>query len=272
LSRHLLPLIPAGLSVVQVLPGPDRITILTVPKPTSAACRTCGTVSTRVHSHYPRRLADLPWQGRPVILKVRARRFRCPDLACPRRVFAEQLPAMAEPRRRRTRHLADFQRAIAHGMGGEPASRLATRLAMPASGDTLLRLIRTTPIESGPPPSSVTGPLTCCPIARPRPSPSGSGIILAWRSSPVIAPAATQVADRWHLLRNLGDALANVLERHHRDLRTTAKIAAEAENEALPPPDELAGSPPVARHARIAMPSDGHGSMRRSRRTGRVGR
>jgi transposase len=32
------------------------------------------------------------------------------------------------------------------------------------------------------------------------------------------APQATQVADRWHLLRNLGDALIHVLERHRRDL------------------------------------------------------
>ena len=56
------------------------------------------------------------------------------------------------------------------------------------------------------------------------------------------APDATQVADRWHLLRNLGDALANVLERHHRDLRAAAKVAAEAGADA---PAEPSGSPPV---------------------------
>jgi transposase len=53
------------------------------------------------------------------------------------------------------------------------------------------------------------------------------------------------VADRWHLLRNLGDALANVLERHHRDLRAAAEVAAEAEAEAPSPLDELSGSLPV---------------------------
>jgi transposase len=155
LPRHLLPLVPADLSVERVRPSPDRVTILAAPKPISGACPACGNASARVHSHYTRRLADLPWQGRVVALEVRVRRFRCPVPACPRRIFAERLPTI-EVRARRTARLADIRRAIAHGMGGEPGSRLATRLAMPVSGDTLLRLIRATPIEKGPP-SKVIG-------------------------------------------------------------------------------------------------------------------
>ena len=40
------------------------------------------------------------------------------------------------------------------------------------------------------------------------------------------APQAIQVADRWHLLRNSGDALRGVLDHHHRDLNEAARIAA----------------------------------------------
>jgi len=37
------------------------------------------------------------------------------------------------------------------------------------------------------------------------------------------APQAVQVADRWHLLKNLGDALERLLTRHHKALREAAE-------------------------------------------------
>jgi len=89
LSRRLLPLIPAGLVVAEVLPAPDHVTIITVPKPSTCTCPVCGAVSGRVHSRYTRTLADLPWQGRRATIKVQTRRFRCARAACPRRIFTE---------------------------------------------------------------------------------------------------------------------------------------------------------------------------------------
>jgi transposase len=151
LSRSLLPLIPAALHVVQVLPAPDRITILTAPKPSSTACPLCGVLSDRVHSHYTRTLADLPWQGRAVTVQVRAQRFRCATAGCLRQVFAERLPGVAPSWARRTARLGDIQRYIGFALGGEPGSRLAARLSMPASGNTLLRLVQAA--EPEPPPS-----------------------------------------------------------------------------------------------------------------------
>lgn len=66
----------------------------------------------------------------------------CPAADCPRHVFAERLPTVAAPRVRRTGRLAEAQRTIALSAGGVPGAQMATRLAMPVSGDTLLRLVR----------------------------------------------------------------------------------------------------------------------------------
>src|ERR1700761_2548938 len=87
------------------------------------------------------RLADLPWQGRILYLHLRIRRFRCANRDCRRRIFAERL-ALTQPKARRTLRLREIQQQIGLALGGEPGSRLAARLAMPVSGDTLLRLIR----------------------------------------------------------------------------------------------------------------------------------
>ena len=111
----------------------------------------CAMPSERVHGRYIRRVADLPLMGRIVSLSLQIRRFRCLQSDCPRRIFAERLSAAVPDRKRRTIRLADVQRSLALGAGGELGSRLASPLAMPVSGDTLLRLIRAVPVEPAPP-------------------------------------------------------------------------------------------------------------------------
>ena len=145
MTKRLLPLIPGGLVVEQVLPEPDRITVVARSRLPGAACPDCRASSSRVHSRYERRLADLPWQGRPVAVRLRARRFFCAEPACPRRTFAERLPGVARPFARRCERLADVQRQVALALGGEAGARLSARLALAASADTLLRLATSAP-------------------------------------------------------------------------------------------------------------------------------
>ncbi|MBV9357076.1 MAG: transposase family protein, partial [Chloroflexi bacterium] len=52
------------------------------------------------HSRYERRVADEPISGRPVEIHLQIRRFRCPNLRCPRQTFAEQVPHLVERRAR----------------------------------------------------------------------------------------------------------------------------------------------------------------------------
>src|SRR3712207_1693083 len=101
---HLAPcLLPAAdqLSLDRVDVHDDAVCVIATLTTPTAACPGCGTVARRVHSRYCRRVADLPWAGRPVTLHLRVRRFFCPSPSCPRMTFAERLPDLA-PRYART--------------------------------------------------------------------------------------------------------------------------------------------------------------------------
>ncbi|WP_253609783.1 MULTISPECIES: transposase family protein [unclassified Bradyrhizobium] len=108
-------------------------------------CPCCSYQTRQVHSHYTRLLADLPWQGQVVEIRLQARRFRCANPGCLRRIFTERLPTTVRPRARRTIRLGESQLAIGFAVGGEPGSRLSHKLAMPVSGDTLLRMVHSAP-------------------------------------------------------------------------------------------------------------------------------
>jgi transposase len=93
-----------------------------------------------VHSSYWRTLKDLPWQDRSVTWRVKVRRFRCSH--CPGCIFAEPVPGLARAKAQRSDRLAEAQTDIGMALGGKAGARLSRRLAMPVSGDTVLRLIR----------------------------------------------------------------------------------------------------------------------------------
>jgi transposase len=81
-SKYALPFLPADLVVEQVLPDPDRVVVVCRARSVAASCPVCGQISSRVHSRYRRKLADLPWQGRVVSLTFWARRLHCANGTC----------------------------------------------------------------------------------------------------------------------------------------------------------------------------------------------
>jgi transposase len=134
---------PIGLLVDEVEITTDRICISARCRAVEGFCPGCGRRSESVHSHYERRLLDLPSHGRAVQLKVTVRRFRCVHGDCNRRIFAEPVGAAVAARSaRRTSRLEEIVRHLGLALGGRPAATLARRLMLPVSKDTLLRVVR----------------------------------------------------------------------------------------------------------------------------------
>jgi transposase len=84
-----------------------------------AKCSLCESPSTQVHSRYTRLLADLPWMGYAVRLRLHLRRFFCHNHQCQRTIFAECLPNVVAPYARRTLRLHDLLTLVGFAVGGE---------------------------------------------------------------------------------------------------------------------------------------------------------
>lgn len=95
-------LIPAGLTVTEVVSGAEVFMVTACSEARTAVCPSYGRTSRRVHSRYVRRVVDLPCSGRAVRIGIVTRRFWCDIPACPQRIFAERfetaVPALVAAR------------------------------------------------------------------------------------------------------------------------------------------------------------------------------
>ncbi len=136
-------LLPTGFCAVGALSEGDSAVLTIRAMSANSSCPSCGAVSDRVHSRYPRRLADLPIAGRRAVLMLQARRFRCAAVLCERRIFTERFDDnILKPWARRTARLDQIVNCLALALGGRPAASFALRLSIPVSNDTLLRAVR----------------------------------------------------------------------------------------------------------------------------------
>jgi transposase len=87
----ILAFVSCALQVQRLLPTSNEVLYRGKTARISAKCPVCGLSSARIHGRYLRILRDLPWQGRSVKIRVAARRFRCINIACARKTFAERL-------------------------------------------------------------------------------------------------------------------------------------------------------------------------------------
>ena len=114
----------------------------------AVACPGCGAETGRVHGYHERTAADVSADGRRVVLKVRARRMRCPVTGCTVQTFREQVPGVLDRYQRRTARLGMQVSAVARELTGRASARLLPALGIAASRHTMLRALLKIPLPA----------------------------------------------------------------------------------------------------------------------------
>lgn len=138
---------PEAIRLDCIRPSPSAITLVVRTIAPLALCPRCQRRSSRVHSCYLRRVADLPWHGVAVRLELHTRRFRCQSSLCAQRIFCERLPRVVAAYARKTVRLNAALELIGFAVGGEAGARLARELGLIVSPDTLLRRLSQPSVE-----------------------------------------------------------------------------------------------------------------------------
>ena len=218
-----------------------------------AECPVCQHNSRRVHSRYERTLEDLSLAQHRLTLQVKVRKFFCLNPTCLRRIFTERLPAVAAPWARKTLRLMQQLQQIGLFLGGATGSHLVEQLGYSVSGSSLLNYLQQLTL----PPIEVPRYLGVDDFAFRRGRQYGTILVdleqhrpialLADRKAETIAewlqqhpgvevlsrdrsrvyrsgmnqgaPNAVQVADRFHLVQNLTEALEKVFRSHQPELK-----------------------------------------------------
>jgi transposase len=247
----LVSIVFSGLSALIIEDVQDAGEVIVVRARTAdeaVACPACGTPTGRVHGYHERVAADVPVDGRRVLVRLRARRMRCPVTGCPRQTFREQVPGLIDRYQRRTLRLAGQVSAVARELAGRAGARLLAALGILVSRHTALRVLLRIPL----PPMAVPRVLGIDDFALRRGSSYATvlidaetgrrvdvlegrtaGVVGDWlRGHPGVEvvtrdgsgaygeavrsalPDAVQCGDRWHLWHLLAEAAAKEVAAH----------------------------------------------------------
>ena len=141
----------SGLSALVIRDVEDAGDVIVVRAGTrggAVACPGCGAETSRVHGYHERTAADVPVDGRRVVVKVRVRRMRCPVLDCKVQTFREQVSGVLERYQRRISRLTAQVSAVARELAGRASARLLPALGIGVSRHTALRVLLSIPLPA----------------------------------------------------------------------------------------------------------------------------
>lgn len=216
-------------------------------------CPLCNEVSFRVNGYYTRTILDLPLLGNETWIILKARKFLCSNLKCERKVFCERFKEHFSSRKTVTDRLNEKLLKIGLLMGGNGGVRLCRLMNIPVSSSTLVRLIHQQPIARPSMPKvlgiddwafkkgllygTVIVDLEKNKIIDLLPDREASSVASWLKDHPGVevvsrdryvnfangikqaSASIVHVADRWHLIKNLGDAMQKVLDRNIASLK-----------------------------------------------------
>ena len=220
-------------------------------------CPECQQPTQKVHSSYRRRPRDLTTAGLSVRLLLQTRKFFCENSDCSRAVFCERLPGCVEKYAHCTARLNQHLIWMGLALGGELGARLAGKLGYVVSASTLIQRVRNLASSTKNPASEIKV-LGVDDFALRRGCEYGTLLVdlekhqaidllqgreaaplIEWlRQHPTVttisrdrapayqegatigAPQAEQIADRWHLTKNLTSAFEEVLHRQASAIKT----------------------------------------------------
>jgi transposase len=104
-------------------------------------CPFCGNASSRVHGHQKRTVRDLPILGKSVTLKITRKKYFCDAEACEADIFAEQ-SSFIDYYSQFTSRCKEYMLRVATCVNGEAAAKILEYQGIRVSGDTLLNMLR----------------------------------------------------------------------------------------------------------------------------------
>ena len=231
----------------------DSILLSARLKAKTAKCSCCGKRSKSIHSSYMRKLTDLAAAGKSVKIILKVRKFRCRNTHCAQTVFSEQHPRLTQRYSRLTSRATDYLQQLLIEVSSRKGEYLSSLLLIKRSSSTCLRIVKSIEIPNYKELTTIgiddwayrkgksygtiiVNVINNRPIdlikSRDKEEVASwlkkhNSILYVTRdrsssySNAIMSgvPKAAQIADRFHLVKNLGDHIAHEIRTEYKTIK-----------------------------------------------------